>query len=134
MMGTRDVGDSLTLRGRFSHTSNVMKLVIRLAVNVFALLVVAYLVPGFVLANFWTAIVAAITIGVVNTFIRPIIQLIALPFSMITFGIVAFLINVLLLWGTSTLVPGFEIDSFLTAIIGSIALSLISLFLNKMAY
>ena len=75
-----------------------MNLLVRLAVNVFALLIVEYLVPGFRLANLWTAIVAAVAIGVVNTFIKPILQLIALPISLLTFGIAAFLINVFLLW------------------------------------
>jgi putative membrane protein len=103
----------------------------RLAINVFTLLVVEYLVPGFHLASLTTAIVAAVVIGVVNTFIRPILQLIALPVSILTFGITAFLINVFLLWGTSKLVPGFEIASFTTAIIASVVLSLVSLFLKK---
>jgi len=110
-----------------------MKLVVRLAINVFALLVVAYLVPGFVLANMWAAVVTAVVIGVVNTFIRPILQLVALPISVLTFGVVAFLINVALLWGTARFVPGFEISSFTTAIIASILLSLVSWFLHKLA-
>src|SRR3972149_11911250 len=108
---------------------NEMKLIIRLAINVFALFVVEYLVPRFYLANIWTGIVAAIAIGVVNTFIKPILQLIALPISILTFGIAAFLINVLLLWGTSMLVPGFVISGFSTAIIASIVLALVSWFL-----
>lgn len=110
-----------------------MKLIIRLAINVFALLVVEYLVPGFVLTNLWAAVIAAVVIGVVNTFIRPILQLIALPVSILTFGIAAFFINVLLLWLTSMFVPGFEIATFTTAIIASVVLSLVSWFLHKLA-
>jgi putative membrane protein len=110
-----------------------MRLIIRLAINVFALLIVEYLVPGFVLADISAAIVAAVVIGVVNTFIKPILQLIALPISVLTFGITAFLINVGLLWLTSRVVPGFEIASFTTAIIASIVLSLVSWFLHKLA-
>ncbi|HET7098754.1 MAG TPA: phage holin family protein [Patescibacteria group bacterium] len=110
-----------------------MALIVRLAINVFALLVVEYLVPGFLLANIWTAVVAAIVIGIVNTFIKPVLQLIALPISILTFGITAFLINVALLWGTSMFVPGFTIDTFTTAIIASIVLSLVSWFLHTLA-
>jgi putative membrane protein len=110
-----------------------MKLIIRLAINVFALLVVEYLVPGFELTGYQAAIVAAIVIGVVNTFIRPLLQLIALPISLLTFGISAFLINVFLLWGIAYVVPGFEITSFLTAVIAAIVLSLVSWFLHKLA-
>lgn len=110
-----------------------MKIVIRLAINVFALWVVTYLVPGFILTDLRSTIVAAVVIGVVNTFIRPILQLIALPISILTFGIAAFFINVALLWFTSKLVPGFEIATFTTAIIASIVLSLVSWFLYKLA-
>jgi putative membrane protein len=110
-----------------------MKLILRLAINVAALLVVEYVLPGFHLATIWTAVVAAIVIGVVNTFIRPILQLIALPISILTFGIAALLINVLLLWGTSKIVPGFVIANFWTAFFASILLSLVSWFMHTLA-
>ena len=110
-----------------------MKLLITLALNVFTLLVVSYLVPGFSFENFWATIVTAVVIGVVNTFIRPVLQIIFIPLSIITFGITAFLINVVLLWGVSFIVPGFQIENFMTAVIASIVLSLVSLFLHKLA-
>ena len=110
-----------------------MNLILRLAVNVVALMVVERIVPGFYLQDITTTVVAAIMIGAVNTFIRPILQFIALPISILTLGISAFLINVLLLWGTSLVVPGFIIDGFVTAIVASLVLSLVSLFLHKLA-
>lgn len=110
-----------------------MKLLIRLVINVFALFVVGYLVPGFKLDSFQAAIVAAVVIGIVNTFIKPILQIIALPISILTLGIFALFINVGLLYGVSFIVPGFTITSFTTAIIASIVLSLVSWFLNKLA-
>jgi len=110
-----------------------MKLIVRLAINVFALFVVEYLVPGFSLSGIWTAVVAAVVIGIVNTFIRPVIQIIALPISILTFGIAAFLINVLLFYVASMLVPGFVIESFTTALVASIVLSLVSWFMHKLA-
>jgi len=110
-----------------------MKLLIRLAINVFALFVVEYIVPGFVLKGIWTAVVAAVAIGIVNTLIKPVLQLIALPISILTLGVGAFLINVLLLWGTSKLVPGFYIAGFWTAVVASIVLSLTTWFLHKLA-
>lgn len=110
-----------------------MKLIIKLAINVLALFVVEYVVPGFILKDLWTAVVAAIAIGIVNTFIKPILQLVALPISILTLGIGAFLINVLLLWGTSRVVPGFYIANFTSAVLGSIVLSLTTWFLHKLA-
>jgi putative membrane protein len=110
-----------------------MKLIIKLALNVFTLLIVAYLVPGFELESFWATVVTAVVMGVVNTFIRPVLQIIFLPLSIVTFGIVAFLINVVLLWAVSYIVPGFQIANFMTAIIASVVMTLVSLFLHKLS-
>ena len=110
-----------------------MNIIMQLAINVFALLIVEYLIPGFILSDIRAAIVTAVVIGIVNTLIKPILQLIALPLSILTFGLTAFLINVGLLWLTSIYVPGFEITNFATAILASILLSLVSWFLHKLA-
>ncbi|MFH1971273.1 MAG: phage holin family protein [Patescibacteria group bacterium] len=110
-----------------------MKVIFQLAINVFALLVVEYLIPGFILSDIKAAVVTAVVIGIVNTLIKPILQLITLPLSILTFGLTAFLINVLLLWLTSIYIPGFEITNFATAILASIMLSLVSWFLHKLA-
>ena len=110
-----------------------MRLIMRLAINVFALYIVEYLVPGFKLDNIWAATVAAVVIGIVNTFIRPILQIITLPISIATFGIFALLINVALLYVASLIVPGFEIANFTTAIIASVVLSFVSWFLSRLA-
>lgn len=108
-------------------------LLTRLAINVFALLVVEYLLPGFILRDIGAAIVAAVVIGIVNTYIRPIMQLIALPLTIITFGIGAFLVNVLMLWLSAIIVPGFDIADLWTAALASILLTIISWFLHSLA-
>lgn len=112
--------------------SALFNLIGRLVVNIVALLIVAYIIPGFVIMSLQTAIVAAIVIGVINTFIRPILQIIALPLSILTLGIAAFLVNVGLLMLSAAIVPGFEINSFLTAVVSSIALALVNAFLHKL--
>jgi putative membrane protein len=110
-----------------------MGLIIGIIVNTLALLAVSYIIPGFEIDDLQTAVVAAIVIGVINTFIRPIVQLIALPISLMTLGVFAFIINVLLLMLAAHLVPGFAINGFLTAILASIVLGLVSTFLHKLA-
>ncbi|KKR10168.1 MAG: Membrane protein [Candidatus Woesebacteria bacterium GW2011_GWA1_39_21] len=110
-----------------------MKLIIRLTLNVIALLVVSYLVPGFEFEGLVAVFVTAIVIGVVNTFIKPVLQILFLPLSIVTLGVTAFLINVFLLWGVSYIVKGFTVSGFLTAVIASIALTLVSIFLNRLA-
>lgn len=113
--------------------SSLTNLLIRLAMNVFALWIVDYLLEGIVLTDFRATVIAAVVIGLINTYIRPIFQFIALPLSILTLGIGAFLVNVLMIWIASLIVPGFYIDSFLTAAIASILLTLISWFLHKLS-
>lgn len=108
-----------------------MKLLAKILVNALALYVVAYIMPGFSFESTQSLVVAAVILGVVNAFIKPILQIAALPISIITLGLGAILINVVLLWGVSYVVPGFTIDTFLTAVLSSLLLSLVSMFLNK---
>jgi putative membrane protein len=116
------------------HSDNPMNLITHLAINILALLVVDYLLQGFELTTLMTALVAAIVIGIINTFVRPILQLLALPFSIVTFGLTAFLINVGLLYLSASIVPGFQIDGFGTAVVASVLLTLVSWVLHRMAH
>ncbi len=109
-----------------------MKIIVRLAINAFALWIVSYLIPGFTFESTSSLIVTAVVFGVFNTFLRPVLQIVALPITILTFGVAAFLINVFLLWVTSFVVPGFDISDFTTAAIGSVVLSLTSWFLHKL--
>lgn len=109
------------------------KLVMRLALNTLALYIVASIVPGVRITGLWPAIVAVVVIGTINTFIRPILQILALPITILTFGLFAFVINVFLLYVAAAIVPGFEIASFGSAVVASIVLFFVSWFLHRLS-
>jgi putative membrane protein len=109
-----------------------MQVITQLVIQVFSLFIVSSILPGFTLTDFRAAIVAAVVIGVINTFIRPIVQLIAFPITVLTLGIFSFIINVFLLMVAASIVPGFKIDGFFTAAIASIVLALISAFIHQL--
>ena len=109
-----------------------MKLLMNLFIQALTLYIVDYLIPGFILQDVRVILITAVVIGLTNKFIKPALQIIFLPISVLTFGIGAFLLNVIILLGVSKLVPGFTINSFLTAAIASIAISLVSAFLNNL--
>lgn len=113
--------------------SGFFKAVMWIFVNTLSLFIVEFLLPGFIISNLATGIVAAIVIGMINTYIRPIIQLITLPLSILTLGIFAFLINVFMLIVASWIVPGFEITDFWTAVLASILLTLIGWFFRHIS-
>jgi putative membrane protein len=95
------------------------------------LLIVDLIVPGVDIANFPSALVAAIVIGLINAFIRPVLQLVSLPVTFVTLGLFSFVLNGLLLWLASVIVPGFAMNGLLAFILAPIVLSFSSTFLNK---
>ncbi len=95
------------------------------------LLVVDMVVPGVDIANFPAALIAAVVIGFVNAFIGPVVKLLSLPLTFITLGLFSFIVNGILLWLASIIVPGFTMNGLLALILAPIVLSFVSTFLNK---
>ena len=100
--------------------------------NALALYIVARILPGIHLSDFGSALVAVVIIGLVNVLIKPILFLLTLPVTFITFGLFAFVLNALMLMLASSLTPGFKIDGFGTALLGSILLSLVTTILHSL--
>lgn len=103
-----------------------MKWVWRWIVSAAALLIVAYLFEGIRFDSLGSAFVAALVLGLINTFIRPIIQLLTLPVTLVTLGLFSLVINAVMLLVTTAVVSGFYIDTFWTALWGSIVLAVVS--------
>jgi putative membrane protein len=105
-----------------------MKLLLRLIINAFALMVVAYLVPDVhVVGGFFPgAIVAAIVLGIVNAILRPILVLLSLPLEILTLGLFTIVINAALFWLVGHLGVGLEVHGFVAALIGAIILAIVS--------
>ncbi|AFY31461.1 phage holin family protein [Calothrix sp. PCC 7507] len=97
-----------------------------------ALVITANIVPGFSIKSFVAALVAAIIIGLVNAFIRPILSFLAFPITLLTFGLFTFVLNALTLLLASALTPRnlFEIQNFWSALLGSIVLAIVSSVIN----
>jgi len=92
-----------------------------------ALLVVAHVVPGFEVAGFGAALVAAIAIGLANATLGVLLKILTFPLTIFTLGIFWFIINAFMLKIAAALVPGFAIQGFLPAFLGAIVLSLINI-------
>lgn len=111
----------------------MMQLVVRWMVNAIALYIVTRILPGIQVADFLSALIAVLVIGLVNALIKPILVLLTLPITILTFGLFALVINALMLMLAGNLTPGFQVDGFGTAFLGSILLSIISTILHSLA-
>jgi putative membrane protein len=98
-----------------------------------ALLIVAQILPGIQVDGFGSALVAALVIGLVSATVGLVLKVILLPFILLSLGIVYFLINGLMLELASWLVPGFRVSGLLTAVLGSILLTIVDYALNQIA-
>lgn len=106
-------------------------IILRLIVNALALLVVSQLVPGFDAGGFYSALIAALVLGIVNVLIRPVLLLLTLPINLLSLGIFTFVINALMLLLVESIVKGFVINGFWPALEGAVLLWLISLITDR---
>ena len=109
-----------------------MGAVVYILINAFAIFVASQVLMGVHVQDFLTAIIIAVILGVINTFLKPIILLLTLPLTILTFGLFAVVINALLILVVTWIVPGFQVDGFWWAVIFSIVISLVSSFLNML--
>jgi putative membrane protein len=110
----------------------MLQLLLVWLINAFALIAVAYLMPGVSVASFTTALVAALVLGLVNAVIRPVLVLLTLPVTLITLGLFIFVINGLLFWFVGSFIQGFVVDGFWPGVFGAIVFSLISWLLSAL--
>jgi putative membrane protein len=99
-----------------------------------ALWIVAQIIPGIQVRSFGDALIATIVIAVVNAIIGPILRLLALPLIFLTLGLFLLVINALLLKLASLMTPGFKVHGFLSAVIGSVVLTLLNFVLRQMVF
>jgi len=103
-----------------------MRLLIVWLINAAALFALPYVFPWVQVDTFWTALIAALVLGLINTLIRPLLVLLTLPVTIVTLGLFIFVINGLLFWWVGSFVDGFRVSGFWSGVFGAIVYSLIS--------
>ncbi len=109
-----------------------MKLVLHVLIVAVALLVAAYVIPGIEVASVYIAIIAALILGLLNLVIRPILFILTLPLTIITFGLFAFVLNALIFWFAASFIEGFTVTGFIPALLGSLVVALASAMSSKL--
>ena len=107
-----------------------MNIIIHWLIATVAIIVSAFIIPGVHVEGFLSALAAAVVLGFLNTFIKPLLILLTLPITVLTLGLFTFVINAALIMLASFLVPGFRVDGFLWAVLFSIVLSLVNIVFN----
>lgn len=102
-----------------------MKLILRLLVTAALVLLLSNILTGVHVASFGTAVIVAVVLGLLNLFIKPILVILTLPVTFITLGLFLLVINAIIIMLCTNIVGGFAVDSFWTALIFSVILSIL---------
>lgn len=103
----------------------ILKWIVRWLILTAAVVLVSYLIPGISVNGWVTALIVGLVLGLINTFVKPVLSILTLPINIITLGIFGLILNAILFWGTAYLIDGFVITGFLAALLGSIVVSII---------
>jgi putative membrane protein len=108
-----------------------MLFLVHMVVTMVAILIISYLFPQIIKADgFMAALVAAFVLGIANAILRPVLVILTLPITLLTLLV----INGLMLLITSGLVPGFHVNGFFGAVLGSVLISLVSWVLSSIIH
>jgi putative membrane protein len=109
-----------------------MHLLLRWLIYALAIMLLTYIVPGISVRSFYSALIAALILGLVNAVIRPLVILLTLPVNILTLGLFTLVINALMLWFVATVVKGFDIKNFLAAFLGALILWVVGWITNAL--
>jgi putative membrane protein len=105
----------------------IIEFLAHLVITSALLLLVSNIVPGLQVDGWGSAFIGALLLGLVNSFLRPLMVLLTLPLTIVTFGLFLLVVNALMLSLVAALVPGIHLRGFGSAILGSVLLSLLNL-------
>ncbi|MBZ2183908.1 MAG: phage holin family protein [Bryobacter sp.] len=103
-----------------------MSLLIRWASSATALYLITLFVPGVSVTGITATLLAALVIGLINATLGNLLKMLTFPIGCITLGISRLIINALMFWLASALISGFHVTGFFPALLGSIALAVVS--------
>lgn len=107
-------------------------LIVKWLISSIALFAVGSLLPGIHVADYMTALWAALALGILNAIVRPILLLLTLPINLITLGLFTFVLNGFVFWLATKFVTGFTVDGFWWAVLGALLVSAISTVSNRL--
>ena len=100
-------------------------------ISALAIGIAAYLIPG-IEVTLIGALVLAVVLGIINVFLKPVINLLTLPINVVTLGLFSLVVNALLIMLAGMIVPGFTVDGFWPAFFFGIVVALVSALFGMM--
>ena len=112
------------------YARSPMKILAKWLLNAAALLAIAHLYHGVQVSSFGAAMLAALVVGLFNALLRPVLVVLTFPVTVLSLGLILFVINALMFWGAATVLEGFEVDGFGAALLGSLLYTAVGMVIN----
>lgn len=106
---------------------------IRWVLFALTVMLTAWIVPGISISGFLSALAVGLVLGFINAFIRPLVFFISLPVNILTMGLFTFVINALMLMLAAYITPGFTVNGFWDALLGSLILAVFGILINRIS-
>ena len=104
----------------------------KVVVLTLSILIAGYFVPGVHINSVLSAVLASVAVALLNIFLRPILIVLTLPFTIFSMGLFLLFINAFIVYLAAKIIPGVEIESFWWALLFSIVITIISSFLGTL--
>ena len=108
-----------------------MNLIIKLCISTLVVFVLSYFLPGVEDTTLTGALMVAVVLGLLNTFLKPILVILTIPVTFFTLGLFLLVINAIMILICDYLIDEFKVVGFLNALLFSVLLSIIQSILNK---
>ena len=109
-----------------------MRFLVRLIITALAVVIAAYILPGVKVEGGLTAFLVAAVLSLLNAFVKPLLVILTIPITVVTLGLFLLVINALMILAASSLVGGFTVDGFWSALLFSIVLTIVVSLLNML--
>ncbi len=112
----------------------MLQLIVNWFLSALALWLVAQFIRGIAVSGFGTALIAAAVIALVNGTIGVVLKILTFPLTILTLGLFLLVVNAALLKLASAIVPGFKVEGCLSAIVGSLVLTILTSILRYLVF
>ena len=110
-----------------------MAILVKWVLSATAVLIAAYILPGVSVTSFWSALIVAAILAILNAILRPILVVLTIPITIVTLGLFLLVINALIILLTDSLISGFEVSNFWWALLFSLLLSILGALFDDVA-
>jgi putative membrane protein len=109
-----------------------MNFLIKLLLSAVAVVIGAYVIPGVSVNSYLTALIVALILSLLNVTVKPLLTILTIPITILTLGLFLLVINVIIIYITDALIPGFHVAGFFSALLFSLVLAVVNWLFDSM--